>query len=339
MITSRVALLCFIMLAGLIIPAQVGSGNHKTIRFSAPPVLQAVPLLRALEGHSFRAAGVNASFIPWRSPEQMRALIANETLDAVIATLPTAAVLSNKGIPCRIVAVYSAPLWIVSADTSGPDTIEGSPEKEFASLHGKEVLIPFGPGNMPELALQVLASGQGMDVKLRHCGSVMEAVNMLRQGQATHALLPEPAATLAMTHDSQKGHISKRFMLKDVWLHVFPEQPTMPTAALIMVGSLAKDVAASTLVLQGFLEGVAWTEQNGEEALRLAETAYPELGKMFKTAPDLGVDELRSLGLLTGKEGEKAARFMLERLLGINPASVGGRLPNDDFWGVGDAAL
>ncbi|WP_031385966.1 substrate-binding domain-containing protein [Desulfonatronum thiodismutans] len=281
---------------------------------------------------------MGADFIPWRSPEQVRTLIANGAVDAVITTLPTAAVLSNKGIPCRIVAVYSAPLWIVATDAPGSDALDSSPTEEFASLHGKEVLLPFGPGNMPELALKALTSEQGMELKLRHCGSIMEAANLLRLGRATHALLAEPAATLVMMQNSQKGGISKRFMLKDVWPHVFPGQPVMPTAALVMVGPLAKDESASALVLRAFLEGATWTEENGEAALRLAEVEYPELGQMFKAAPGLGISELRSLGLLTGEEGENAARFMLERLFAINPASVGGRLPGEDLWGLGDAA-
>ena len=314
--------------------AKAEDGN--TIRFSAPPVPQAVPFLRAAESGAFRNAGRTAAFTPWRSPEQLRTFVANGTADAVIAALPTAAVLANKGIPCKILAVYSAPLWIVSTDASAAASGTSALDA-FALLHGKEILLPFGPGNMPELALKVLAAERGINLKIRHCGSAMEAANLLRRGQSAYALLPEPAATLVTEREQQAERIRKCFSLKDVWPHVFPGQASMPTAALIMVGPLAENLEVCALVRQNFMEGAAWAEANPEAALRLAETAYPELGNRLGLTPESGKDVFHSLGLLTGREGEQAARFMLERLFAINPASLGGRLPDSGIWRFGDA--
>lgn len=329
-------LLAFAILTAAAFPGVAGAEGGNTIRFSAPPVPQAVPLLRAVESDAFCSAGAVAAFTPWRSPEQLRTFVANGTVDVVIAALPTAAVLSNKGIPCKILAVYSAPLWIVSTDapaaTPGTSALDA-----FALLHGKEILLPFGPGNMPELALKVLAAAHGIDLKIRHCGSAMEAANLLRRGQAAYALLPEPAVTLVTKREQQATHIRKCFALKDVWPHVFPGQTSMPTAALIMVGPLSVDRETRALVRQSFIEGAAWAEEHPEAALQLAETAYPELGKALGSTPESGKEVFRSLGLLTGREGEQAARFMLERLFTISPASLGGRLPDDGIWGVGNA--
>lgn len=316
-------------------PETAGAERGNTIRFSAPPVPQAVPLLRAAESDAFRNAGTAAAFTPWRSPEQLRTFVANNTVDAVIAALPTAAVLSNKGIPCTILAAYSAPLWIVSTNASAAPRV--SVLDAFDRLHGKEILLPFGPGNMPELALKVLAAERGINLNMRYCGSAMEAANLLRCGQAAYALLPEPAATLVTAQGSQPQTIGKYLDLKDVWPHVFPGQASMPTAALIMVGPLSGDRETRALVRQSFMEGAAWAEEHPEAALRLAETAYPELGKALGAMPESGKDVFRSLGLLTGREGEQAARFMLERLFAISPASLGGRLPDESIWGFGNA--
>ena len=66
------------------------------LRLAAPLVPQAVPLLAAGESALFQKAGVGASFSLWRSPEQLRALVANGQVDAVVAALPTAAVLARR---------------------------------------------------------------------------------------------------------------------------------------------------------------------------------------------------------------------------------------------------
>ncbi len=292
-------LFCLVALAVSVFPGAAGAEDGSTIRFSAPPIPQAVPLLRVAESDAFRNAGAAAAFTPWRSPEQLRTFVANGTVDAVIAALPTAAVLFNKGIPCKILAVYSAPLWIVSTDVSA--AAPRTPALDFfALLHGREILLPFGPGNMPELALKVLAAERGINLKIRHCGSAMEAANLLRRGQASYALLPEPAATLVTERERQAERVFKCFALKDVWPRVFPGQASMPTAALIMVGPLSADREARALVRQSFMEGAAWAEKHPEAALQLAETAYPELGKALGNTPESwGKPSARRRGLAT----------------------------------------
>ena len=42
-----------------------------------------------------------------------------------------------------------------------------------------------------------------------------------------------------------------------------------------------------------------------------------------------------SSAVLVGERGKKAALFMLQRLLELTPASVGGSLPTNDFWDMG----
>ncbi|ENM5739823.1 hypothetical protein AB1F87_003404 [Vibrio mimicus] len=337
-----------IMLCGLVVTLMVTMGavftdlaeadERKTIRFSAPPVAQAVPLLRVVEDEKFHTSNMTAEFIPWRSPEQLHVLIANGEVDTVIAALPTAAVLYNKGIPCSVVAVYSAPLWIVAADSATPEKQGGAVLQSFTMLHDQEILLPFGPGNMPELALRVLADQSDVNLKIRYSGSVMEAANLLRRGQAAYALLPEPAATLVTMRNSQTTRIRKDFSLTKVWSEVFTDQPAMATAALIMVGPLSQDSSARVWVRKSFMDGAAWSEANPEAALLLAMTKYPEMGQQLRSSVENGEEVFRSLGLLDRQEGDTAARFMLEKIFALNPASVGGRLPDENIWGFDHAA-
>lgn len=332
----RALLLSLAVLMASVMPCGAGANDRLVVRFSAPAVPQALPFLRVVERDALRSAGVSAAFIPWRSPEQLRAFVANGTVDAVIAALPTAAVLANKGIPCTLLAVYSAPLWVVSTESPAAAP-ERAAHEAFTLLQGKDILLPFAPGNMPELALNVLAAEQGIRLTTRHCGSAMEAANLLRHGRAAYALLPEPAASLVSAQAEGTRRIRKCFTLNAVWRQVFPDQGAMPTAACLVVGTSAQRPEVCALVRQHFVEGAAWVEGHPEAAFRLALAGYPELGKALGALPDTSNDILHRLGVTTGPAGEQAARFMLERLFALNPASLGGRMPDAAIWGFDDA--
>ena len=307
-------------------PAVARSGAN--LRLAAPLVPQAVPLLIAGERELFQKAGVGASFSLWRSPEQLRALVANGQVDAVVAALPTAAVLARRGVPCVVLAAYAAPLWLV-----GPPELarEGEPPLDtLRRLLDREILLPFGPGNMPELALRVLVAQGSLDCPLRHCGSALEAVNLLRLGQAGTALLPEPSASLA----TAGGGIARLLDLREAWSAAFPHYADMPTACLMAVGATARDPALRALLRQGFVAGMREMENNPQASLMAAKKHSPELGAVLERTSNEGRPFLSST-VLVGERGKKAALFMLQRLLELSPASLGGSLPANDFWDMG----
>lgn len=298
------------------------------LRLAAPLVPQAVPLLGVGDSALFQKAGVGTSFSLWRSPEQLRALVANGQVDAVVAALPTAAVLARRGVPIVVLAVYAAPLWLVGP----PDLVrEGEqPLETLRRLMDKEILLSFGPGNMPELALRVLVAQGSLDCPLRHCGSALEAVNLLRLGQAGTALLPEPSASLA----TAGGGIVRLLDLREAWSAAFPHYADMPTACLMVVGATARDPALRALLRQGFVEGMREMENNPQASLTTARRHSPELGAVLERTSNEGRPFLSST-VLVGERGKKAALFMLQRLLELSPASVGGSLPANDFWDMG----
>lgn len=318
-------------------PDRAGQGNvaepaaarpTTMLRLAAPLVPQAVPLLAAGESALFQKAGVGTSFSLWRSPEQLRALVANGQVDAVVAALPTAAVLARRGVPCVVLAAYAAPLWLV-----GPPELAREGEPPLATLRGlldREILLPFGPGNMPELALRVLAAQGRLDCPLRHCGNALEAVNLLRLGQGGAALLPEPSASLA----TAGGGIVRLLDVREAWAAAFPEHTDMPTACLMVVGATARDPALRALLRQGFVEGMREMENNPQDSLMTAKRHSPELGIVLERA---AAEErpFMSSSVLVGERGKKSALFMLQRLLELTPASVGGSLPTKDFWDMG----
>lgn len=311
------------------------------LRLAAPPVPQALALLRAPHGQALRRAGLRAEFTPWRSPEQLRALVASGEVDAAIATLPTAAVLAARGLPCTVLAAYSAPLWIVSATDDGADAAPGAAPDAlaaFRALEGEEILLPFGPGNAPGLALGVLAQAAGVRLRMSHAGSALEALNLLRLGRGGHALLPEPFAARATARARHGAALSRRLDLRALWTQVFPGRGPMPTAALVAVGPAAADPVTRAALRGAFAEGLAWAGAEPGAALALADAAYPELGALLRAAgPGRPAAPCTPDTPLSGPGGEAAARFMIERIFDLCPDCLGGRLPGEGFWDMGHA--
>lgn len=329
-------LLPALLLLALGCPAHAASSVEEAapaglapLRLAAPFVPQALPLLHAGESEAFRKAGTTAAFTFWRSPEQLRALVANGQADAAVTALPTAAVLARRGVPCRVLAAYAAPLWLV-----GPTHLahDGEPPADtFRRLLENAVLLPFGPGNMPELALRMLAAQAGIDCTPRHCGSAMEALNLLRLGQGSVALLPEPSASIA----TADGEFAQLLDLRDVWATAFPEHPDMAAACLVAVGPVAHDPSLRALLRQSFAQGMRQMADAPESVLAAAAERHMEFNVIRERVPDGGAALLRSAPLLTGERGKKAVLFVLQQLHELSPSSVGGALPADDFWDMG----
>nr|WP_297314092.1 hypothetical protein [Thauera sp.] len=109
--------------------------------------------------------------------------------------MPTnvAANLYNRGAKLQLINVSTwGVLWLVSRDPA---------LKSLADLRGKELAMPFR-GDMPDIVLQLLAEQQGMDVRkdlqLRYVASPVDAMQLLVMRRVDHALLAEPAASMAL---------------------------------------------------------------------------------------------------------------------------------------------
>ncbi len=317
------------------------AGQQPGLRLSAPPVVQALPLIRMAGDTENPVAGKKPEFVPWRSPEQLRALVASRGVDAVIATLPTAAVLAARGIPCKVLAAYSAPLWIVTPGAEADSSPSGPLRRVFQSLNGGEIMLPFGPGNMPEMILAVLAHHCEIELTFRHAGSSLEVANLLRLGRGRYALLAEPAASWIVGKGREQAAarsvpVRRYLNLSALWAELFPDQAGLATAALIMVGDRANDPAACAAVREKFLQGWTWAGQHRDKSIELALRDYPALGKQLADPGGVSSGLLRDSVLLTGIAGKQAAAFVLERLYELHPAAVGGRLPGVGFWGLED---
>lgn len=322
---TRRRFLEFLTTLALANPVFAGEETGR-IRVSGPAVAETLPLV--IMGRAGALPGIprKAVFTPWNSPDQLRVMIATAGVDAAIMSTASACTLGNRGVPATVVALFSSPVWLVSADAS---------LSRLSALDGREVLLPFGPGEMPDLLLRALAGKAGVRFTPRHAGSALEAANLLLLGQGSCALLSEPAATLAVSRANSQTRpgapvLAKRVDIRDAWREIFPEHPELAQGGLAMVGPLARNAASRRALRTAYVQATDWVAAHPREAVALAGEGFPALGSQAVNGILPGAD----IRLVTGPEGEGAARFFLGLLHDMSPASIGRKLPGPDFFEV-----
>ncbi|HCR12605.1 hypothetical protein [Solidesulfovibrio sp.] len=314
-------------LAALSLATPAFAAQASAVRVSGPAVAETLPLLAMGRLGPLPGIARTVVFTPWNSPDQLRAMIATDDVDAALMTTASACTLANKGVPATVVALTSSPVWLVSTDAA---------LARLSGLDGREVLLPFGPGEMPDLLLRALTGQAGLAFVPRHAGNALEAVNLLLLGQGHCALLSEPAASLAVSRANARSRpgapvLGKRLDLRDAWREVFPDHPQLAQGALAVVGPLARDAAACKTLQAAYVRAAGWMAAHPREATTLVGKDFPALASQ---AVD-GVLPGQDIRLVMGPQGARDARFFLGLLHGMSPASIGGRLPGSAFFEVG----
>ncbi|EFL52430.1 ABC-type nitrate/sulfonate/bicarbonate transport systems periplasmic components-like protein [Solidesulfovibrio fructosivorans JJ]] len=313
-------------LAALSLAAPAFAAKSPSVRVSGPAVAETLPLLAMGRAGPLPGIARTVVFTPWNSPDQLRAMIATDDVDAALMTTASACTLANKGVPATVVALTSSPVWLVSSDAA---------LSRLSGLDGREVLLPFGPGEMPDLLLRALAGRAGVSFVPRHAGNALEAVNLLLLGQGHCALLSEPAASLAVSRANARPRpgvpvLAKRLDVRDAWRKVFPEHPQLAQSALAVIGPLARDAATCKVLQTAYVQATGWLAAHPQETTTLAGKDFPALASQAVN----GVLPGQDIRLVMGRQGAQDARFFLSLLHGMSPASIGGQLPESSFFEV-----
>ena len=319
----RSALLLSLLLSSLVPPARLwggaarADGQERPLRLSGPPVAESLPLLALATGRAWPGLPHGARFIPWHTPDQLRALVAGGQVDAVLLTTASAATLRNKGLACVVIQLISSPGWIISID----------PELRFLhELSGQEVLLPFGPGEMPEMLLGVLCQEAGVRVRTWNVGGPMEAVNLVLLGKGRHAFLSEPAVSLALARSARlaaKGAppLYKAIDMRTAWRRAFGGDPAH--GCLAVVGPASRSGHIRDGLRTAFGAAHAWARRHQALVLEAAGETFPALAGLAAS----GAVDLGPVRLISGPHARRWAWDFLQRLHARSPATVGGRMP------------
>ena len=203
----------------------------------------------------------------------------------------------------------------------------GNAVPSMADLAGKTI-VASGKGSTPEYALRYLLSENGIDpdtgVTIDWKSEHSECVAALASGAATIAMLPQPFVTVAQT---QLPDLRVALDLTEEWDALDNGSALLTGVVVARADFVAEHPAAVEEFLTSYAESVEWVNANTAEAAELiggydivdaavAEKALPYCNIVCVTGTEM-------MDMLSG---------YLSVLWEQDAESVGGGMPNDDFY-------
>ena len=310
-----VVLLAFLIVLSSVYSQPVEEVNENlTVRVAALKGPTAMGLVEMMEN-----GGDNYSFTLEASPDAIVPLIAKGEVDIAAVPANLASVLYNNTKGVKVIAVNT--LGVLYFVGNGTEEI-----KSRADLMGKTI-YSAGKGSTPQYALESILSSlslvDGKDVFVEWKSEHAECVASILSDPSAIALLPQPFATSAMI---QNQSISIVLDLNSLWKDI-NGTPLITGCAVVRSEFLEKNEKAVSSFLSKYKESVDWVNSNVDEASLLIE----KYG-IIKAAVAKKALPYCNIVCITGEEMKKAMKVYLSSLYTLNPKSVGGSVPGEEFY-------
>lgn len=294
-----------------------------------PGAAVSMPLIHMVETGALADIADNVSFVQWRDPDHLRALALDGQADILAMPTNVAANLHNRGASVTLLNVSTwGALWIVS---------RAADKKTLADFRGEEIAMPFR-GDMPDIVFQLLAAKQGLDprkdFRLRYVASPFDAMQLLILRRTDHALLSEPAVSMALrkTKSFPIGLIAPELFrsvdLQKEWGRLFARPARIPQAGIAVVGALRERPELLARIEAAYAKSLAYCRANAPECGKLVAKRINVL------SPEAAADAIAmsQLDAVPAARAREELTFFFEQLIARDPALVGGKLPPDSFY-------
>lgn len=327
---SRRALLAAAALAALPAVRVRAAAATDRLVLAGPPITVSFPLIHMVESGALAEEGVTPKFALWTNPDQMRAWAVEGGADFIASPTNVAANLYNRGVPLRLlnVSVWGI-LWLVTRNGEA-----GS----LADFRGQEIAVPFR-GDMPDILFGVLARAQGLDPQkdfsLRYVTTPFDAVQLLVLRRVSHAVLPEPAMSMALRKTQSlpvsavAPKLHRGLDLSAEWGRVLKREPRIPQAGLAALGKALGNAALCERVRRQYAASQAWCLENPEACGELVAKHIRML------TPQAVADALKASRdkPMAAASVRAELEYFFQRVHEVQPGLIGGKLPAADFYG------
>lgn len=296
---------------------------------AGPPAAVSFPLIHMVESGALDDLADRVEFVLWSNPDQLRVMALDGSAQILAMPSNVAANLYNRGAEVGLLNISTwGILWLVSRD---PDVTT------LADLRGEEIAMPFR-GDMPDIVFATVAQRQNLDPRrdfaLRYVASPIDAMQLLIARRVDHALLAEPAVSMALRRTQSfptslvAPELFRGISLQDEWGRVFERPPRMPQAGIAAVGAVREDRSLLARIAAAYREAL------------LACQAAPQVcgetvaGVIDRLDAEAVADALAAspLEAITAPQAREELEFFYRVLYEGNPALIGGRLPDDGFY-------
>ena len=302
------------------------------ITLAGPPAIVSAPLIHMAETNALQGLAQRTVFTSWRDPDQLRMMAMGGKADVLAMPSNVVANLFNRGAGVTLLNISTwRALWVVTRDAQ---------RKALADFKGEEIAVPFR-GDMPDIVLQLLAARQGLDplrdFRIRYVPTPMEAMQLLITRRVSHALLSEPAVSLALrkTQSFPVGLIAPELHrgadMQQEWGRLYQRPARLPQAGIAAVGALRAQPEALAAVTRAYAQSLAWCRDNAMECGRMM-ARHIDLLTPEAVADAIAVSQMDAVPLPQARE---ELEFFFGQLMARNPGLLGGKLPAAAFYAPG----
>lgn len=292
----------------------------ETIRLSGPPIWDSAVLLDLVERQPLKNQDLTFSFVPWKNPNQLRAMLLDGSVDLAIVPSISVALFANNGI--ELVPFFAHRMRGNLALIG-----RGGALSSLSDLPARSIAVPF-KGDLPDIVLRRLGLTHAQAL---YVSNPVAAMQMLLSGRVANAFLPEPFVTVVQ---SKEPAVSVRLGVCEKW------ERTMGVSGCPLVGVVASPQGtlskkSSNLISAAYKKAFKEVAAKPDRAAMLLASAFANL-----PAPILNRSFQNISGhILAGQDAADQLQNFLQVVHKLEPAAIGGKVPDLEFYepsGVSD---
>ncbi|MBP1574795.1 MAG: ABC transporter substrate-binding protein [Oscillospiraceae bacterium] len=192
----------------------------------------------------------------------------------------------------------------------------------IADLNGKTILAS-GKGSTAESVINHLLAENGVDAEIYWASEHTEAATLAITGEYDIVMLPEPFVTNVMTKNE---NLRVALNLSEEWNKLTGEVLTMGGIA-VRREFLEQNPKAVAEFVKDYGMSIAFTNENPAESGVLIE----KFGIAAASVAESAIPRC-NIVWLSGEDYKPVLKNFLGVLFEANPASIGGNLPDEDFY-------
>ncbi len=278
-----------------------------------------IGMIKMIDEKALNSEGYNVEYVAESAPDALSGKIINGDIQISSVPVNLASVLYNK---------TGGKIQLVAGNTIGNLYIVGTDEiKSISDLEGK-TLGMSAKGSTPDYAMNYILKQNGLDgkVELDYATDHATLAQSVIAEDTKVALLPQPFATQAMMKNS---NVKMLIDLNEAWKAASSDASQLYTGCIVVNKEFAennKEFVAE--FLKEYEASVSWVLDNPADAAALTEKneIMPSAALVEKAIPYCGIS------YSAAKDAKDGLNNFYKVLFDSNPASIGGKLPDDSFY-------
>ena len=296
---------------------------------SGPVASVSHPLIHMVKTRALNDIAKKVEFKLWKNPDELRALTLKNRADFIAIPTNVGANLYNKGVKIKLLNVS---VWGILGMVTRDKTL-----KKLADFKGKEIAMPFR-ADMPDILFEEIVKAQGMDpkkdFKLKYMSNPFDAMQNLILRQVDHALLAEPAISIALKKTGSyplkiiAPDLYRSVDLQEEWRKTFNVEAKIPQAGMAVIGEMISNKEVVRRFNEEYQKSLNWYKNNAKEA---AKMVIEEIPMLDEEGVEKSIQHVQ-LNVVKAQDAKKDLEFFYQLLESNNPKTIGGKLPTENFY-------